>query len=151
MGVIKRQKENIFIESGHVVDFGNEARVIKLDDHRYYSYVSGRGYKGVDFIVLDPMAGLILIELKNYIDAYNQPSESESASIFYQKCEDTLHLLEIIHAYFIKKWWVRILVYKWKLHFLLNKDDWIWLDAYDMYQAGKVVMIGDFQLMQEHI
>ena len=40
--------------------------MIKLDEHRFYSYVSGRGFKGVDFIGLSYEGKLLLLEVKNY-------------------------------------------------------------------------------------
>ena len=143
------EKKKKFVESGQLVSFSDYAKVLKLDDHRYYKYVSGLGFKGVDFMLIDPIGGLFLIELKNYIDCSSQPSDEESASIFYQKCEDTLHLLEIIYAYYMKKWWVRVLVLRCKLRFLLHREDKIWIDAYSLYKEGKVVLLGDFQFARE--
>ena len=57
-------------ESGLLFTFPDNWWVIKLDEHRFYRYVSGRGYKGVDFIIIDDSGKLLLIEVKNYSNRF---------------------------------------------------------------------------------
>lgn len=140
--MVKNQK---FREGSQNVFFDQFDRVIKLDQHRFYRYVSGRGFKGVDFLVLNPEIGIVLIELKNYINGHH-PIEKEIASTFYQKCEDTLHLIEIVYKYYQKKWWIKILVNTFRFTFLLSKEDKFWIDAYQEYQVGRVLLLGNIDV-----
>ena len=136
--------KNTYIEGTQRVVFDGNVRVVKLDKHRYYKYVSGRGFKGVDFMVLDNSLGLVLIELKHYREKHNLPSKAKTAQTFYKKCEDSLHLIEIVNKYLSRKLIVKM--YHWSNHFrfLLSKSDMFWLDAKEKYDDQKVVLLGNF-------
>ncbi len=132
------------IESNLKVRFGNDARYVKLDEHRFYSYISGRGFKSVDFLVIDPEIGLVLVELKNFEKAKIMPSKSDLAQVFYEKCEDTLHLLEIINSYYKRKWWYKALGRSYLINFLTSEIRF-WHDAFELYESGKVILLGHFE------
>ena len=109
-----------FWESGLVFNFPVDWKVIKWDEHRFYGYVSGRGFKGVDFMGLREEE-LYLIEVKNYQD--RRPDNGQHpfdlvlsdpdfyAEIFLQKFADSFALIEIIEKYYLRKrffnWWSR--------------------------------------------
>ncbi len=109
-----------FHESGLVFNFPEDWKVIKWDEHRFYGYVSGRGFKGVDFMVLLD-DGLHLMEVKNYRDRRPQDGQHPFdlvmadpdfyAAIFLQKFADSFALIEIIEKYYLRKqffnWWSR--------------------------------------------
>lgn len=56
-----------FRESGLIFNFPFDWKVIKWDEHRFFGYVSGRGFKGVYFMALRDEE-LYLMEVKNYQD-----------------------------------------------------------------------------------
>ena len=109
-----------FHESGLTFNFPEDWKVIKWDEHRFYGYVSGRGFKGVDFMALRN-DGLHLIEVKNYRDRRPQDGQHPFdlvmadpdfyAAIFLQKFADSFALIEIIEKYYLRKrffnWWSR--------------------------------------------
>jgi len=109
-----------FWESGLVFNFPTDWKVIKWDEHRFFGYVSGRGFKGVDFMGLREEE-LYLIEVKNYQD--RRPENGEHpfdlvlsdpdfyGEIFLQKFADSFALIAIIEKYYLRKrlfnWWSR--------------------------------------------
>jgi len=107
-----------FRESGLVFNFPKDWKVIKWDSHRFFGYVSGRGFKGVDFMALCGEE-LYLIEVKNYQDRRPQdgqhPFDLVSANpdfygeVFLQKFSDSFALIQIIEKYYLRKplfkWW----------------------------------------------
>jgi len=109
-----------FHESGLVFNFPENWKVIKWDEHRFYGYVSGRGFKGVDFMALRNDE-LHLMEVKNYRDRRPQDGQHPFdlvmadpdfyAAIFLQKFADSFSLIEIIEKYYLRKrfffWWSR--------------------------------------------
>lgn len=126
-----------------MVSYSKDSKVIKLDNHRFYNYIKGRGFKSVDFLVIDSGI-LFLIELKNYINPRTIPSHELIASIFYQKCEDSLHLIEIVYKYYNRKWWYKLLVVKLHLTYLLSDETKILLEAHQLYRLQKVILLGNF-------
>ncbi len=108
----------VFQESGLVFNFPIDWKVIKWDEHRFFGYVSGRGFKGVDFMALRNEE-LYLIEVKNYRNRRPQDEQhpfdllfAESdfyGEIFLQKFADSFALIEIIKKYYLRKrffnWW----------------------------------------------
>ncbi len=109
-----------FNESGLVFNFPADWKVIKWDVHRFFGYVSGRGFKGVDFMALRKDA-LYLMEVKNYQD--RRPKDEAHpfdlvfenpdfyAEVFLQKFADSFALISIVEKYYLRKflfkWWSR--------------------------------------------
>ena len=71
---------NTFIESGLTFSFSKRWKVLKYDKHRFYRYLSGSGFKGVDFIGVLDEKQLVLIEVKNYKDRF-ELDESDPTKI----------------------------------------------------------------------
>ena len=104
-----------FSESGLTFRFSKRWKVLKYDEHRFYRYLSGSGFKGVDFIGIIDEKKLALIEVKNYKDRYEQdqvdPSEAllndptAYATQFAHKFKDTFQLISIIRKYYQRRWW----------------------------------------------
>ena len=115
---------------------------IKLDEHPFYKYFSGRGFKSVDFLIVQEDT-LFIVEVKNYQYYPNtvRPYELELHQNFLQKCEDTLHLLDNFHDFMEQSFIKRVLVQKWKWYFLGHAEWKEWLRAYEIYKAGDVVCI----------
>jgi len=108
---------NKFIESGLTFSFSKRWNVLKYDEHRFYRYLSGSGFKGVDFIGILDEKQFALIEVKNYKDRYIldkfDPTEGlindpvAYAKKYAQKFNDTFQLIGIIRKYYKRKWWFR--------------------------------------------
>jgi len=145
----------IFKESGLEFTFPKDWVVKKYDEHRFYNYLSGLGFKGVDLIALTPERELILIEVKNYVDRFPQdgidPTETLRNNIYIfsekyiQKFEDTFQLLQIVQKYFNRKKW-----YKWvasslqsflPYNFLIKLDWGFWTLANDFLNKNKIHLI----------
>lgn len=105
---------NSFEESGLLFQFGPAWKVLRWDKSPYYKKVSGRGFKGVDFIGIHNDQ-LYLIEVKNYL-----PKTTNHTAIVARlaspkfllehittKMDDTLRLLELVAFQLNKKWWIR--------------------------------------------
>ncbi len=139
-----------FRESGLIFTFPENWTVVKLDEHRFYSYVSGRGYKGVDFIAIDGTGRLILLEVKNYRDRYPKDgvrpvaalleSPSLYAHNYLRKFEDSFSLIRIVHQYYQRKFWVRRVgepFLRFGFHPWLLRFDWVfWWKVYQNRMAG---------------
>ena len=106
-----------FSESGLTFKFSNRWRVLKYDEHRFYRYLSGSGFKGVDFIGILDEKKLALIEVKNYKDRYQRDQVDPSEELlnnpktyaiqFAHKFNDTFQLIGIIRKYYQRRWWFR--------------------------------------------
>jgi len=91
--------------------------VIKADTHRFYKYLSGRGFKGVDFLAMTD-THLYLIEVKNYENRYKEDGilpiqmlldDLEKYALGYiQKFEDSFHLIHLIDKYYKRQYWKNI-------------------------------------------
>ncbi len=110
---------NTFTESGFEFSFASRWQVIRYDQHRFYSYLSGYGLKGVDFIAIDlKTRQLWLMEVKNFAPADWQgesptmdlvlSSPEDYAEEMIAKFTDSLRLLKVIHDFYQKKWWYRL-------------------------------------------
>jgi len=134
-----------FKESGLQFSFPKNWRVIKFDEHRFYKYVHGIGLKGVDFIGIKENGELLLIEVKNYADRFPQDGLFPYAALLEnpipfaeqiaQKFEDSFQLIEVIHKYYLRKFWFRKVAMR-LMPFLPNnfvsKYDWgFWLKVYE--------------------
>ena len=107
----------IFKESGLNFSFPINWKVIKWDTHRFFGYVSGRGFKGVDFMALSDEK-LYLIEVKNYQE--RRPNDEQHpfdlvladpdfyAEVFLQKLTDSLALIRIIKKYYLRKYFFKL-------------------------------------------
>lgn len=108
---------NAFTESHLRFNFPLNWTVIKWDEHRFYGYVSGKGFKGVDFMAIEGEE-LYLIEVKNFTD--RRPKDEELpidlplADIplygekMVQKYEYSLDLIRIIQKYYRRKSFFKI-------------------------------------------
>lgn len=106
-----------FSESGIIFKFSDRWNVLKYDEHRFYRYLSGSGFKGVDFIGILDENQLALIEVKNYKDRYDldksDPTEGlitdpiSYAEMYAQKFKDTIQLIGIIKKYYQRRWWFK--------------------------------------------
>ncbi len=138
---------NTFVESGFEFSFAPRWQVIRYDQHRFFNYLSGYGLKGVDFIAIDlKTRELWLMEIKNFAPADWQgesptmdlvlSTPENYAEKMIAKFNDSLRLLKIIHDFYHKKWWYRIMnpVMRKILPFsLAAKFDFIfWPQAYQM-------------------
>ena len=105
-----------FKESGLTFSFPINWKVIKWDEHRFFGYVSGRGFKGVDFMALSDEQ-LYLIEVKNYQD--RRPNDDEHpfdlvladpdfyGEVFLQKFSDSFALIRIVEKYHSRKYFFK--------------------------------------------
>jgi len=145
----------IFQESGLEFSFPKDWVIKKYDEHRFYHYLAGLGFKGVDLIALTPDRKLILIEIKNYINRFPQDGIDPTETLFnntisfsekyVQKFEDTFQLLEIVKKYFHRKRWYRWLALpflKMLPYSTLIKLDWgFWTIANDILKNKDVQLI----------
>jgi len=129
-----------FYESGITFRFSERWKTLKYDEHRFYRYLSGSGFKGVDFIGILDEKTLALIEVKNYKDRYefdeSDPSENiisnplAYAEQFAHKFNDTFQLIGIIRKYYQRKWWFlqprKFLLRVIPKHILLRFDWGFW-------------------------
>lgn len=127
-------------ERGIRILFDEEWQVVKLDEHRFYSRLSGRGFKGVDFVALHKDYGVALIEFKNYADPpVAVPSDLDLVMI--EKQEDTIRLIKIINKYYWRKWHIRLAVrYDWK--WMMSNESKLWLSLHDQISSGNYFFIG---------
>ena len=136
-------------ESGLKFNFPKDWKIIKFDEHRFYQYVNGIGLKGVDFICIKPNGELLLIEVKNYADRFPQDGINPAldvldnpipyASQIAQKFDDSTQLIEVIHKYYLRKFWFRQFAPTLSLvlsEFFKPNYDWMfWLQAYQALTA----------------
>ena len=120
--------------------FDKEWRVVKLDEHRFYSRLSGRGFKGVDFVALHGIYGVALIEFKNYSDSpADVPHDLDITMI--EKQQDSIRLISIIDKYYRRKWYIRLaLRFGWK--WMVPKESKFWLALNEKIQQGNYFFIG---------
>jgi len=114
----------LYIEGQMEVIFDAEWTVIKLDNHKYYKTVSGRGLAGVDFLALHPQDGVAMIELKNYT-RFGASVPPDIDSVMRKKQMDTLRLVAIVSAYYQRQWLYKIAV-RLRLSILLSKEVQRW-------------------------
>lgn len=126
----------IFQESGFSFEFPPSWIVLKYDEHRFYKYLSGDGFKGVDFLCLNPNGELHFLEVKNYLNLFIADGIHPSAEIrsnpivyvdtYWKKYLDSLHLIKLVHKYYLRKRWYRIFLKlglnKWAIN---SKRDWV--------------------------
>ena len=126
-----------FTESGLTFSFSERWKVLKYDEHRFYRYLSGSGFKGVDFIGILDESILALIEVKNYNDRYPSDETDPSKDLisdplsyaeqYAQKFADTFQLIRIIRKYYKRRWWflqARKLLLRFIPRRILLRFDW---------------------------
>ena len=106
-----------FKESDLQFRFSKEWNVRPFDDHRFYRWSSGLGYRGVDFVGIF-QEELFLIEVKNYRRRKGMPDEDALQAIrqepeafiskMVEKVEDSLKLIRAVNDYYRRRFW-----YKW--------------------------------------
>lgn len=145
---------SVFKESGLVFQFPASWTVFKYDEHRFYSYLSGSGLKGIDFIAIHGNE-LILIEVKNYTDRIVKEnfdpmkgllSEPETyVEHYWRKFEDTFRLLDIIELYYHRKWWYRLIFQRFKTLFskkeTIKTETGFWSRAIEILQTMEGVRL----------
>ena len=104
----------IFEESSLLFTFSDAWNVRPFDDHRYYRWVSGLGFRGVDFIGLY-QGKLVLMEVKNYrrregmseADAFQAVREAPEtfALKMVGKVEDSLRIVQAVNGSYRRRWW----------------------------------------------
>lgn len=152
-----------FKESDLDFSFPDDWEVKKYDATRFYNYLSGVGFKGVDFIAITPEPKLILIEVKNYrnrweadginpTDVLKEDVPNFVATIT-KKFEDTFRLLQIIQKYYLRKWWYRNLALpilnKNPNSFLIKKEFGFWWLANLLLEQKKIDLILWLELSDE--
>ncbi len=144
-----------FTESGLDFQFSKRWQVLKYDEHRFYRYLSGSGFKGVDFIGILDEKQLVLIEIKNYKDRFSLDESDPTGDLltdpityaekYSQKFQDTFQLIGIIRKYYQRKWWfkqlrqliLQIIPRNWLLQF-----DWgFWNIAIQLIDEKKVKIL----------
>lgn len=130
----------IFRERDVEAIFNEEWSVIKLDEHRYYKRLSGRGISGVDFLAVHPVYGLALIEMKDYTHGeFSIPEDIDLIMI--SKKEDTIRLIRIIIKYYQRQFYFRLLTFVgWD--YLYPKEWIIWLNAKKHVDRDNLFFIG---------
>ncbi len=105
-----------FEESGLTLSFGEQWIVRRYDAHPFYRLLSGRGYRGVDFMLLhrsEPRA--VWIEVKNYAVRYRGQTPRKLpkyvrqpallAGVLADKAKDTERGLRQIERHYRTRWW----------------------------------------------
>ena len=135
-----KDKSTQFTERDVNVLFDVDWRVIKLDEHRYYKRLSGQGIRGVDFMSVHPIFGLVLIELKSYTNGENSIPEGLDG-VMLEKQKDTLRLIRIINSYYQRQFYFRLLKkMNWNY---LYPDEWkIWIQADEHIKNGNFFFLG---------
>ena len=137
-------------ESGLQIELEAEF-IVKFDEHQYYTSFSGKGLKGVDYLMISD-GYLYLIEIKNFSQYHvnrafaqkERPSSPDKTIVnqqFYQKCEDTLIVIEKFHQFLESSFWTKIFILRYRWFFTGPKEWKYWLQAYDLYRANKVIML----------
>jgi len=144
----------VFSESGLSFQFPKSWTVFKYDEHRFYTYLSGAGLKGVDFIAINGEE-LILIEVKNYADRIIKENFDPMRGLrtdpeayvdhYFQKFADTLKLLGIVEKYYNRKWWYRNIFQRFKSFFskkeVIKTETGFWSRAIEILADVKGVKL----------
>jgi len=116
--------------------------VVKFDQHKYFKYFSGQSRKGVDYMVIGE-SYLYLIEIKNYQQYPNtiRPTEKELYQVFYEKCEDSLAIIEAFSNYMNSSWYRRKLILDKEWYFLGLSEWKPWVEAVKLMQSNQVILL----------
>lgn len=104
----------VFEESGLLFNFSDAWNVRPFDHHRYYRWLSGLGFRGVDFVGIY-QEKLVLMEIKNYqrregmpkTDAFQIVREDPEAFALKMaaKVEDSFEIILAVNGVFRRRWW----------------------------------------------
>lgn len=118
-----------FSESGWQIKFPDQWWVKKFDEHKYYRTLSGKGFKGVDFVIIVPGTGLVLLEVKYFYQSL--PTSEHLGMVYCEKIIDSLKVIELIHKYLSRQFlfnWLKPVIWKQPRWF----GEWgFWLRAYN--------------------
>jgi len=116
-GIIKRELKNTahqLEESSLLFTFSDAWNIRSFDDHRYYRWLSGLGFRGVDFVGIYQNK-LVLIEVKNYrrregmsrADAFQAVRNAPAAFALkmVEKVEDSLRIVRAVNSSYQRRWW----------------------------------------------
>lgn len=129
-------------EARQFVRFPDNWRVIRLDQHRYYQRISGKGLKAVDFIAVDDDMGLILIELKDY-HTDQVPQEDVLEHTANRKLQDSIKVIRIVYQALYRQWYFRWIFLKWKWYRLCPEEWLVWRDAMSCIEEGNYLLLMD--------
>jgi len=133
----------IFEESGLVFDFKKRWSVRKYDEHPFYKAMSSKGMSAVDFVGIDSLGNLFLMEVKNYknrpekelpnIQQKLEGAEPPLVDIFIEKVEESIQGISAISTYLNSRWWYRFWFFIFNRpifqRFLLRFDRLFWMKA----------------------
>lgn len=128
--------------------------VRSYDEHTYYRGLSGVGFKGVDFLLIDPggeetAPTLYFMEVKNYrtrttgdgVFVATLKSPERLAETIAQKYADTREAIRTVYRYYRRSWWFRQLE-PWLVHSRRYRYDRIfWTQAYQLLHQEQAVEV----------
>lgn len=124
------------------------------DEHTYYRGLSGVGFKGVDFLLIDPgneetSPVLYFMEVKNYrtrttedgIFVATLKPPDQLAETIAQKYADTREAIHTVYRYYRRSWWFRQFE-PWLVRFQRYTHDRIfWTQAHHLVNEGQGVEV----------
>lgn len=138
-----------FNESSLSFSFDENWIIKPFDKHPFYQAISGRGFKGVDFIGIYKKETLVLIEVKNYHRRSISPvppnitdilgSNPPLVNAFIDKIDDSELLINTVYKYFQRKKRYPIYQFLWRLFpkELFLKRKWaFWSKVYELFEKG---------------
>lgn len=135
-----------WIEGQQYVQFPSSWQCIKLDEHRYYKRISGRGIKCVDYLAIDPNWGLYLIELKDYPQKAKVPFKEEHQTTLLAKKAGSIKLIKTVNAALRRQWYYRLIFLRLKIY-RICPDEWqVWYMAEKCIDERRLVVVGDFAI-----
>lgn len=133
----------VFEESGLLFNFSDAWNVRPFDHHRYYRWLSGRGFSGVDFVGIY-RGRLVLMEVKNYqrregmpnTDAFQVVREDPEAFALrmVEKVEDSFQIILAVNGAHRRRWWFPLFVRlpeKWKQRY---PQSYFWYVVWELAQ-----------------
>ncbi len=135
---------NTWIEGRQKISFPSTWHCIKLDQHRYYKRISGRGIQCVDFLAVDPTWGLFLVEIKDYTQNANIPSIETHHNTLLTKKAGSIKLIHTVNAALRRQWYYRIIFLRLKWYRYCPAEWKTWHLAEEFIHENKVVVFGDF-------
>lgn len=131
-----------YTEGNQLISFPESWQILRLDQHRYYIRISGKGLKAVDFIAIDEQFGLVLIEIKDYSTAA-LPKEPDLKQIAEQKRTDSIKVIQIIYQALYRQWFFRWIFLRFGWHRLCPEEWKIWAKAKECIDSGKHLFLMD--------
>lgn len=131
-------------EGQQQVIFPSGWQCIKLDNHRYYKRISGKGIKCVDFLAVDPNWGLYLIELKDYPKEAQIPSIDSNHNTLLAKKAGSIKLIQTVNAALKRQWYYRVIYLKLKIYRLCPAEWHTWHLAEQCIEDNRFLVLGDF-------